>query len=219
MHEAVSAVNASTIQDVPTKLFGIRLGDVYDLGQPDSGHLGSVPVKSFTGSKSSLMGVGVQYYFEPMESYEAFPFLEMRREPGSRYFESSFRLYLLPVIPADTKSAAELEKARLKWEVALIEWSGDPAPLDSATERRAYSWAWELCKTFAADLTQLPIIRDDQPQNLYSCTFISEDRSFEISSLGGRRAQLAFRSALLTAKDEAVERTLRKLAAKQIRPY
>lgn len=60
---------------VPMKLFGIELGGIYDLGDPDKNDFGNLPIKRFAGIEPSIGGYGIHYYFEPKTTYKAFEYL------------------------------------------------------------------------------------------------------------------------------------------------
>lgn len=198
---------------VPEKLFGISLGGIYDIGNPDVGDLGNLPIKRFTGMQRFL-GHGVHYYFKPKDEHKFFKYVEKRKKPKDKYFETSFRLYLIPVIPPTITTVEQLDKAKLDWEVTVIEWSND-AP----KKEDAYFWAIDLCKTFAVDIEVKPEITDEYNSKWYECTFSAGDREFKVSSLYSKSVQLSFKRAVSDKKQETVDNILRKLQAKEIRPY
>ena len=112
---------AEEFRDVPEKLFGIELGGIYDLGSLDGKNLGNIPVKKFAGTKQFLRN-GILYFFHPKEEHDCSDFLEECKEPEKLNFGTSYRLYLLPVMPSSIKAIAQLEKAKLNWEVQRIGW-------------------------------------------------------------------------------------------------
>ena len=103
---------------VPTKLFGIELGRVYEM--PEDVILKGAPIKKFTGLKKAWLGHGTSYYFEPSRKYPPFEYVE-RKEDDSDYFTTSFRLYLFPVIPEGFLITEDTESKDIKWEVAVVE--------------------------------------------------------------------------------------------------
>lgn len=84
---------------------------------------GDLPVARMTGA-NRFLGMGLHFYFQPRRTYDLFPFVEEREKPGDKYFKTSFRLYLMPVIPASAKTLADLDKSKsTDHEVVVIEWS------------------------------------------------------------------------------------------------
>jgi hypothetical protein len=208
---SLSAQTSST--GVPRRLFGITLGGIYDVGDGQN-NLGDLPVAKYAGSQTFL-GHGIHYYFKPKSENKAFPYIEKRKKADDPFFETSFRLYLLPVIPSTIKTNKELENAKLKWQVATIEWS------DSANSQdEAYFWAADLCKTFQMDLGLKPTVIDKYDMKWHICSFSSGDREFSVQNLQALKlVELAFKHGVLERKDKAVESRLRKLRANEIRPY
>lgn len=200
-------------RDVPKKLFGITLGGVYDLGDLEKKDYGDVPVKRATGI-NEFLGNGIHYYFQPKEASKFFKYVEKRDKPTDKYYETSFRLYLYPVIPPTIKTSKQLNESKLKWEVSLIEWSAEK----TKTEKDAYFWAVNLCKTFETDISVKPEIVDSYESNLYSCTFSGGDREFGVHSFF-QTVTLKYKQEITSKKDEAVEKVIRKLQANEIRPY
>jgi hypothetical protein len=198
---------------VPTKLFGITLGGVYDVGDGQKS-LGDLPVAKFAGIQTFL-GHGIHYYFRPQAENKAFPYIEKRKKPDDQFFETSFRLYLLPVIPPTVKTLQEVEQRKQKWEVAAIEWS------DTAkAEDEAYYWAVDLCKTFQIDIGSKPTVIDNFETKWHNCTFASADREFSVGNLQAMKiVELSFKRDVLERKDKAVESVLRRLRVNEIRPY
>lgn len=204
---------AEESRGVPEKLFGIKLGGIYDIGDSKSKGVGNIPVKKMTGIVR-LLGMGVHYYFQPKEVYKIFEYVEKREKPEDQYFNTSFRLYLLPVIPPKITTKEQLENTKLNWEVATIEWSND-----AKTKEDAYYWAIDLCKTFKADISVEPKIINNYETKLHVCTFSSGDRDFEVSSAFSRTVSLSYKKEVFETKNEAVDQVIRKLEAGKIRPY
>ncbi len=199
---------------VPEKLFGIKLGGVYDIGDSESKKLGNIPVKKFAGMKQFL-GQGVHYYFQPKEEYKAFEYIEKKEKPEDQYFKTSFRLYLLPVIPSSISKNEQLKSTTINWEVATIEWSND-----AKTKDDAYYWAMDLCKTFEVDISQKPEITNNYEEKWYACAFSSGNREFKVSSSYSRkRIELSYKREVFDKKNEAVEKIIRKIQVDDIRPY
>lgn len=210
---ASSSSLAEESRGVPEELFGIKLGGIYDIGDSESKDNGNIPIRKFAGILHFL-GNGIHYYFQPKKEYKAFEYVEKRENPDDQYFKSSFRLYLLPVIPPEIKTIEQLGGAKTNWEVTIIEWSND-----AKTKKDAYYWAIDLCKTFGIDISIEPEIIDYYEKDWYECTFSSDDRVFEVSSLYSRSIKLSYKEEVDEAKNDALERTIRKIKAKEIRPY
>jgi len=198
---------------VPEKLFGVTLGGIYDLGNPEIGDFGDIPVKKFAGI-NRFLGQGIHYYFQPKENHKFFEYAEKREKPKDKYVRTSFRLYLLPVIPPEITTIDQLNEAKLKWEVSVIEWSNDPKTKDDA-----YYWAIDLCKTFAVDISVNPEITDHFDSKWYECTFSTDDREFKVSSFYSKSVQLSYKKEVSDSKNKSVERAARKLQVNEIRPY
>jgi hypothetical protein len=209
-----AALSAQTAErTVPTRLFGITLGATYDVGDGPN-NLGDLPVLKYTGSRTFL-GHGVHYYFKPKSENKAFPYIEKRTKPDDQFFETSFRLYLFPAIPPNVKTIQQLDKLKLKWEVATIEWS------DTATSKEdAYYWAADLCSTFEMDIGAKPSVLDNLDMKSHSCSWTSGDREFSVRNLQAMKiVELTYKHAVVERKDKAVEARLRKLRVNEIRPY
>jgi len=204
---------AGEARDVPETLFGITLGGIYDVGDPESGDPGNVPAKKLGGA-ARFRGNGIRFYFQPKEEYKAFDYVEEPTTAERPNFATSFRLYLLPVIPSTITSIEEYESTRLNWEVVDIEWASD-----AKTENDAYYWAINLCKAFEVDIPVEPEITDRYESNWYACTFSSGDREFTVSSLSGRTVRLSLSENVLEEKVASIEGVIKKLVANQLRPY
>lgn len=197
---------------VPTELFGITVGATYDLGNPDNGDLGNFPVKKFAGI-NKFLGQGFSYYFEPIKESKFFEYVEMKKKPEDKYFTTSFRAYLLPVVPPDIKSMKEFiaRSAEFKSEVILIEWNSDAKNKDEA-----YYWAIDLCKTFSADFSVAPKITDFREEKWYECAFSSGDLVFRVSSSYSRSVQLQLNDEVSAAKEQQIENFVRRLKSKEL---
>lgn len=219
--------------EVPRQLFGVTLGNVYDLGV--DGGVGTLPVKRFTGLQRFL-GSGIHYYFEPAKEYSAFPYIE-KPDEGDDWFPTSFRLYLLPVIPPSIESSDELTSSNIAWKAVLIEWSLDDNAPDvgeheagnydfaaglkkrKTNRHEDYLWALDLCATFKADLGIDPKIIDYRDSHFYECTFADDERVLEVSSNPVKTIQLRFSEEVYNSMEEEVENRLYQLKADKIRPY
>jgi hypothetical protein len=204
---------AETPQGVPDKLFSITLGGMYDIGNLEMNDFGNIPVKKATGM-NRFLGNGIHFYFQPKAEHKVFEYVEKRENPNDKYFKTSFRLYLLPVIPLTIKTAEQLDNEKLKWEVAVIEWSTEPKKKDDA-----YYWAIDLCKTFSVDIPVKPELTDNYESKLYECTFTTGAREFKVSSSYSMSVSLSYKRDVFDKKNESVNRIIRKLQAKEIRPY
>jgi len=198
---------------IPKQLFGIKLGHIYDLGNPEEKDYGNIPIKKFLGIQQSF-SIGIHYYFQPMKSYEAFKYMERKKKPTDKYFKSSFRLYLIPTTSSIDANDPKIKEKKMDWEVSLIEWSDN-----TKKEYAAYYWALDLCKTFTEDLSVKPKISDVYENKLFSCSFISRKRVFKITSFPWATVSLGYKKEIDTAKHEAVEKIFRKIRADEIRPF
>jgi len=198
---------------VPEALFEIKLGGVYDVGDSENKQHGNIPIKKFTGM-NRFLGNGIHYYFEPKKEYKIFKYIEKRNKPEDQYYETSFRLYLLPVVPSSITTKEQLENAKLNWEVTVIEWSND-----AIAKEDAYFWAIDLCKTFEVGISVKPEITDSFDEKWYQCIFSSGDREFKVSSSLPRSISLSYKKDVWEAKNNAVDRFIRKLKLDEIRPY
>lgn len=198
---------------VPSKLFGIVLGGLYDIGNPEMNDLGNIPIRKFAGV-NRFLGYGIHYYFQPADDNAAFEYVEKREKPEDKYFKTSFRLYLLPAIPATVKTIEQLDAAKVKMQVAIIEWSVEPKTKDDA-----YYWAIDLCKTIELDILVKPKIDNLYDSKNYTCTFSTGEREFKVSSFFSKSISLSYRRDVFDKKNKALEKTIRKLEAEKIRPY
>jgi hypothetical protein len=209
-----AVLTAAKVQDkavFPESLFGVQLGGIYTVGQDN---IGTMPVKNFTGMKQFL-GSGINYYFEPLKDYKAFKYVEKRKSPDDAYFETSFRLYLFPIIPSTLKNAKELLMHNLKWEVATIAWS-------DTTEKKedAYFLAIDLCKNIRIDLEREPKIIDIYEYKRYRCTFVEGHKELTIDNSGeDKYFALSYTKTVFDKKDNAIDTMLRKYHMKEIKPY
>jgi hypothetical protein len=214
---SVSASVVGEPRGVPRKLFEIPLGAVYELSD-DPNDIGKLPVKKGTGAKKFL-GEGLHFYFQPSKEYRLFDYREAREKPEDKFFETSFSLYLLPVIPPRTKTLEELHDSGYgKWEVSHIRWISD-----KIKQEDAYFWAKDLCATFQADLSIEPEVIDHygvSDSYWYKCTFADKDREFSVDGNYGRKnVALSFTNEIFEQKNAVVEEKRRKLQAEEIRPY
>ena len=177
-----------------------------------------------------FLGMGIHFYFQPRRTYELFPFAEKRENPEDKYFTTPFRLYLMPVIPASTKSLQDLEKSSAAdFEVVIIEWRQLMTDAGTTPDARHsdYYWAQNLCKTFEADLGIKPKLTDmwypkSSPNGAnaaFVCTFAQGNRELKVSSFLGREVSLRFNQEVINAKEATVETQVRRLHAPAIRPY
>lgn len=181
-----AAVIGHLASDIPEILFDIPLGGIYDIGPHEGEDVGTLPVRTIKWTESpedyGLSGPNLGLFFEPLTSNPAYPYLE---NEFNGHVETTFRLAVLPVIPDDASSLADLDMDRLLWMISAIQWydskSSDP-------EDRKYSWAKNLCKSVAADLGIEPAVSDDPEYNSYQCDFANQERMLRIGSLGGQDA-------------------------------
>lgn len=215
----VAALNTANAAEpprpIPTELFGLKLGQAYDLGDERRGQKGDIPVKRFAGIVNFL-GEGISYYFEPKKTNKLFPYVETKKSKADKYFETSFRAYLLPIIPDTLTSVDQLTQSNLQWQPIVIEWS-----IKAKSKKDSYYWAMDLCKTFTVDFEKTPEIYDvnEVDSQGYSCTFGADDREFTIAGMYGfNRIKLEYNTETVKAMNTAVETKRRKIAAKSIIP-
>jgi hypothetical protein len=209
------ATAAEPARPIPTELFGLRLGEAYDIGDQSKGVKGDIPVKRFTGFQK-VFGEGLHYFFEPLKPYKAFPYVEEKKSKSDKYFKSSFRAYIIPVIPDGISNTAELSQANLRYVPIVIEWS-----IKVKSEEISYFWAKDLCKTFAVDFDKQPEIFDfyKKEKKSYLCKFSADNREFEIAfDYSYKRVRLSYNTETKEAMQDAVEKKRRKIEANDINP-
>jgi hypothetical protein len=210
----VLPAHAQDVSEVPTALFGVGLGSVYEYG-PDSADdnaVGTFPVKRLVSEQRSVHK-GLSLYFEPLTENPAFPFREILQEDGANRI-TSYRLHVFPVIPSGTTTLAELQESNLPQQVNMIEWGlGGPEPRNGDD----YMWARNLCRSTEVDLGTKPEITDSADSGVYRCIFASGDRELEISSVIGRTVQLSFVAAVSDQMDAEVNTRLRRLELEELR--
>ena len=213
------------LSSVPTKLFGITLGSVVKIDpKQNDADVTKLPAKAFRGIKR-FAGAGVHFYIEPVSAHERFPYIEKKVTPEDTEYVTSYRLYLLPLIPSKIKTFDELNEAVLDWEVATINWDMlDPkidalkleGPERKSADRDSYFWAANLCNTFEAEFNVKPEIVN-MFEYLYTCKFIQEGRMFEIDGgRYGRRVSLRYSKEEFDKKNDDVGKRLRQLEAQEL---
>jgi len=199
----------------PKSLFDVKLGGTYKIGKGSTPYdVGNLPVTRFTAIQRPL-GSGLHYFFMPLREHENFNYIERRWFVDDEYFESSFRLYLLPVIHKTVTLKRELENIQWDWTVMLIEWS-------STVEKKedAYSWAMNLCSSMKVDLQRVPSIDNKVASKEYNCTFKEGDKKLEIKAAAGTKFYKLSRSQVaLDATNDAVDATFRKIRVNELAAY
>ena len=210
---------AEEFRDIPEELFCVELGGIYDLGDPEGKHPGNIPVKKIAGIKRFL-GNGIHYFFHPKEEgnckeeSNCLGYLEKCENPEGQNFGTSYRLYLLPVLPPSITNTAQLEQTKLKWEVQSIGWSQN-----ANTKEEAYNWAVDLCEKLKADFSAPPKITDHSGSKWFQCSFSSGDREYKVNNINVIRSiELSYKIGIIAGKDEAVEEIFQKLHAEDIKP-
>lgn len=203
-------------QNVPSQLFGIELGKVYDV--TDENHIGNIPVKKFTGLNQ---WVHMDYYFEPKKEYKMFRYVEKKEKPDDKFYTSSFSLYLFPVIPETIQSMTELKNLqRINYEIGGIRWSDGFD--EEGKDKDNYFWAKELCKTFELDIIQKPEVLDYYKVGgsyWYQCKFTFEGRVLAIDGRSYRAISLDYAEEKFDNRIEAFENQMRLFNLKEIKPY
>lgn len=210
---------------VPAKLFGISLGTTVRLDPKQDGvDVKALPAKAFRGVKKFL-GDGIHFYIEPESAHELFPYIERKETPEDTEYETSYRLYLLPVFPPDIKTLDELNDAVLDWEVVKINWNMIDPKVDAldresserkAADTKSYLWAADLCKTFEAEFKVKPEVSEIW-DHIYNCKFLEGDRMFEVDGgRYGRRLTLSYNKQVFDTMSDNVDKRIRQMQAKEI---
>jgi len=198
------------VGDVPKELFGIKLGSSYDFTKVTRDGVGKFPIKQFTGS-NQLFGNGAHFYYEPLKENKYFPYKEKKKTENDKFFETNYRLYLLPVIPDSIKTIEELSTSKFDSEVSIIEWSDE-----KKDKEEAYFWAIEMCKTFSSDIKTKPVISDFSIKN-YFCKFKKDNRMLVIKNLSNSvYFSLEYDKEFMDKKNEKIDEKIRKLKLKDI---
>lgn len=206
---------------VPAKLFEVEL-KTYRF--TDGGFTKSdLPVAKITGVEEA--GNAKHLFFQPRKVYEMFPYVEHRKKPDDVYFETSFHMYIMPVLPVGAKTLDELKEQKdWEYDVLRLDWSQLRDVQSDEKKRRSedYQWAQSLCKIFEVDLGVKPVISDsfmDSKFAYYSCTFADGTRVLKVSSFIGREVELEYSKKVNDAKVKTFESKMRRLLAPAIRPY
>lgn len=206
---------------IPNNLFGVTLGEIYKTDNKDIAHI--LPVKKITGC-NELFGMGTHCYFEPIDgaASEKFPYVEKKKNSDDEFYETSFHVYVLPILPSNIDSIEELEKYN-NVEIISIDWSEFPKQennnkTEKDIDKDCYYWAFDLCKTFEVHFSVKPKIGDYYEDKMYRCTFTSDDRELSVTGWGYKQLQLSYKDHLVKKKNEVIEKALRRLAAKKIIP-
>lgn len=208
---------AHAAKKFPDSLFEVKLGASYKIPANET-EVGELPIKKFLGMQKFL-GSGIHFYFKPLKEYEAFKYVEKKAKSTDKYFGTSFRLYLLPIIPKTAKSQKDIENVSLRWEVEIIDWT------DSAEKKEdAYFWAKDLCESVKIDLERAPkitdIFKDEFSFYSYSCVFSEGQKELKIENVGNLKVfSLSYKNSEFEKRNNSVELLLRKLQMNEIRPY
>ncbi len=198
--------NSALSGDVPENLFKITLGGIYSLGNKQNNFIDNLPKKNFAGIKKGF-GNGFHYYFQPQIQYKNFPYVEKTTTLEDQYLETSFKLYLLPVISVKTTNSDKLKNAEMQWEVIAIDWSNDVA-----TENDAYHWAMNLCQTYEKKITIQAEITDYPDSNWYECRYSSSNRVLNIGGMSTRiHISLSYQPETIISKEKSVKTKLLEL--------
>jgi hypothetical protein len=203
---------AEKSRDIPTELFGVKVGAIYKIGEGTKDNFGTLPIKKMRGTEVSF-GIGYHLYFEPLNDNKAFPYKEKKKNTSDEYFTTSHHLYFLPILPTSIKSEEQLNAYKIEdVEIASIDWSDY-----KENEESAYLWVSDICKTFSADIAVKGEISDDYKNKFYSCKFKNKDRQLEANNLGNMVVfRLGYEKETLDKKTEAIDTFVRKLKAKEL---
>lgn len=199
----------------PKSLFDVKLGGIYKIGKARTPYdVGNLPVTRFTAIQRPL-GSGLHYFFMPLREHKNFSYIERRYDLDDEYFESSFRLYLLPVIKNTVTLKSQLEDIEWDWAVMLIEWSAM-----AEKKEDAYYWAKGLCGSMKADLQRMPNITNNVEAKEYDCTFREGDNKLEIKAVAGAKFyKLSRTKVALDATNDAVDATFRRIRMNELAAY
>jgi hypothetical protein len=203
---------AEKSRDIPTELFGVKVGAIYKIGEGTKDNFGTLPIKKMRGTEVSF-GIGYHLYFEPLNDNKAFPYKEKKKNTSDEYFTTSHHLYFLPILPTSIKSEEQLNAYKIEdVEIASIDWSDY-----KENEESAYLWVSDICKTFSADIAIKGEISDDYKNKFYSCKFKNKDRQLEANNLGNMViVRLGYEKETLDKKTEAIDTFVRKIKAKEL---
>lgn len=208
----VGITNAVAVEaiDVPTSLFGVSVGREYTLGEPGSGSVGTLPVKSVI--RVVEVGPGIDYYFEPKKVDSEFASVRSDEASPEAMSGSSFKARFYPVIPATVTTVDELKavKSKLSQRVASVEWTKEMPTKTDATYK-----VIDLCETFLAGFGKRPVF--ERTAVGYSCRFVSGDYEFQVGNTDDYVfLTLALRDDIRTQLEEDTDTTLRRLQAKRL---
>lgn len=219
-----SPVVAQGTAPLPTKLFGITLGSIFEIDATKDVDSKNFPIKEFRGI-NRFLGQGAHFYFEPLSTNSSLPYAEKKKQDSDKYYRTSYRLYLLPIVPDKAKSITEFYESIRNWEVTAITWEEidlkrEQFAIDSKEEKDArnadYNWAFRLCKTFEAEFVIKPKTSDFINSNTYACKFTQDDRTFEVSSIYKKSLRLSFRRDIADKKDADITTSIRQLQAREL---
>jgi hypothetical protein len=196
-------------QQVPTVLFGVEVGRSYEMALDGSIDL---PVSEVTGY-TQFIGTGVHVFFRPSETSSMFPYIEYPEE-GNEAFATSYRAYLLPVIPESVESLDDLDSLT-EYQAVLVQWSDS-----KASDREAwddYWWARNMCRSIESDLNVEPDISDYIDTLDYTCRFTNDRHELEVTSVFEKAIRLSLRDTESTEVD--IESKIRRLEMDRDRPY
>ncbi len=139
--------------------------------------------------------------------------MEIKRSDSDEYFNTTYRLYLLPILPKSIDNLEELKKIKFDTaEIAIIAWSNKLK--DSKT---AYHWASDMCATFEADIGKPTQHPNNYNLDMYSCDFKKDNRILNIHNIGDMVIfELKYDKEFLQGKIDAIDNQIKKLKAKEI---
>jgi len=189
-----SCSGASLAEDIPNSLFNISLGGVYHINEQGNDN---IPKQKFAGVKKGV-GHAIQYYFQPLNELADFAYVERNINVHDEYFETSFKLYLLPSF---TSASDEQLKSAANWQVISIDWSNNVT-----SDQHAYTWAKKLCQKYQSQTTIKAEITDFEEAKWYECYFSSDNRVLNIGGMSTRaNISLTFNAETIIAKEKAVK--------------
>ncbi len=177
--EGLGKVDEEPIIDgrVPRSLFGIDLRKVYEIGDPDNGNYGDLPIAKFAGVWVPPRG-GINYYYKPLRESSYFPYKEDRASKSEKFYSTNYRLNLVPVYDDKITNLGQLHAGKGRCEVLIISWEDK-----KSTAKDAYYWARDMASVFKSTLSAVkPVDENDNLRDTLEVRFIDSDRKLVIGN-------------------------------------
>lgn len=212
---------AGELNNFPTKLFGVTLGETYFFDPQAPDDHGDFPVSKIAGFEKFL-APGITFFFKPNKEYKGFSYTEEdggKEHPECKKCKTTFSMYVLPDIPDSILTSDQLAKAKIGFKPISISWRS--LELRNAKNDKHYWWAYELCHIFEVDINIKPEVIDIKKDNSYMCSFYSDKKMLrvEANSVYGQEVSLSYDSDTEMALDKSFSNRMLKFQANEIRPY